>query len=259
MKLTKIIAFILTLTMLIGIMPTTVLAKDGTQDHTIISESDPPEDDTHEDDFFDDEPDGNIEDELNGDQNNELDNLTNESYCTGEQPDLASMSSGGVSELAIGRDFTLAIRTDGSLWAWGRNEEGQLGDGTTTDRHAPVQIQPGTTWSSVAAGMFHTLAIKSDGTLWAWGSNYRGQLGDGTTITRHTPVQIQPGTTWKCISAWRTPPPRPMTRPTKPKTGRTGKRRAATSSCTVRVLKTRRPVSARSAARPGTAGWPRPA
>ena len=103
--------------------------------------------------------------------------------------------------VSAGSGYTLAIRDNNSLWVWGWNDGGQLGDGTTINRFTPVQIQPGTTWSSVSAGSIHSLGIRTDGSLWTWGRNARGQLGDGTTINRHTPTHIQPGTTWSKISA----------------------------------------------------------
>ena len=84
------------------------------------------------------------------------------------------------------------------LYAWGYNNNGQLGDGTTTNRHIPTQI--GTSnWNSVAGGDFHSLGI-SGGKLYAWGRNSSGQLGDGTTTEKHTPTQI--GTSdWTAIAA----------------------------------------------------------
>jgi alpha-tubulin suppressor-like RCC1 family protein len=106
---------------------------------------------------------------------------------------VATISAGGVVH-------SLVIKLDGSLWAWGANYYGQLGDGTTTDRLTPVNIQPGTTWKAVSAHDWCTFAIQTDGSLWAWGANYNGQLGDGTRTDRHTPVQIQPGTTWQSIT-----------------------------------------------------------
>jgi len=89
--------------------------------------------------------------------------------------------------VSVGDDYTVAIKTDGTLWTWGSNDYGQLGIGTSgeeTGRNSPVQI--GTGYASVSAGRAHTLAIKTDGTLWAWG---RGPLGDGTT-QRTIPVRI---------------------------------------------------------------------
>ena len=113
---------------------------------------------------------------------------------TQERPIIAIAVSGTLGYSAV-------IGTDGSLWAWGSNASGQLGDGSTIRRLTPVQVQPGTTWLSVSAGDFHTTAIRTDGTLWSWGENIFRQLGDGTTIRRLTPVQVQPGTTWASVSA----------------------------------------------------------
>ena len=76
------------------------------------------------------------------------------------------------------------------MWAWGYNDDGQLGDGTIISKTTPTQIGAETTWSSVSGGGWHTVARKSDGTLWAWGDNYYGQLGDGTTTDRTTPTKI---------------------------------------------------------------------
>jgi alpha-tubulin suppressor-like RCC1 family protein len=95
---------------------------------------------------------------------------------------------------------TTAIKTDGTLWLWGRNNYGQLGDGTTTNRSSPVQIT-GTTWKFVSVGQYNGAAIKTDGTLWSWGYNYYGLLGDATTTSRSSPVQIYGGgTNWKQVS-----------------------------------------------------------
>jgi len=98
--------------------------------------------------------------------------------------------------VAAGGEHSLALKTDGTVWAWGRNEYGQLGDGTRTDRFTPVQVKGpgGSDWltdvQAVAAGGYHSLALKTDGTVWAWGRNNGGQLGDGTTTDRLTPVQV---------------------------------------------------------------------
>ena len=79
--------------------------------------------------------------------------------------------------VSAGNAHSLGVKSDGTLWAWGRNEDGELGDGTITNRHSPVQIGSDTTWAMVSAGSVHSLAVKSDGTLWAWGKNYFGEIG----------------------------------------------------------------------------------
>jgi alpha-tubulin suppressor-like RCC1 family protein len=107
----------------------------------------------------------------------------------------------GFVQIAAGRQHSLGIKSDGTLWAWGLNLYGQLGDGTTTQRTSPVQIGTATNWSQIAAGEYHSLAIQSDGTLWAWGRNDYGQLGDGTTTPRTSPVQIGNATNWSHIAA----------------------------------------------------------
>jgi alpha-tubulin suppressor-like RCC1 family protein len=94
-----------------------------------------------------------------------------------------------VTAVAAGGDHTLFLKSDGSLWAMGDNEEGQLGDGTTTSRSSPEQIVASNV-AAVAAGNQHSLFIKSDGSLWGMGYNFNGQLGDGSTINRSNPVQI---------------------------------------------------------------------
>lgn len=101
--------------------------------------------------------------------------------------------------IAVFSDHTMAIKLDGSLWGWGGNFYGQLGDGTVTSRLIPTRIGNGNNWQSVNSGYLTTHAIKTDGTLWASGFNSSGQLGDGTTLTRVSPVQIGTSTNWKLL------------------------------------------------------------
>jgi alpha-tubulin suppressor-like RCC1 family protein len=93
-----------------------------------------------------------------------------------------------VTALASAYESSFALTSDGTAWAWGYNSNGQLGDGTTTNRATPVQVSGLSGVTALAAGDRHALALKWDGTLWAWGENNEGQLGDGTTTDRHTPV-----------------------------------------------------------------------
>lgn len=94
--------------------------------------------------------------------------------------------------VTAGASHTLALKVDGTLWAWGANSRGQLGDGTFTDRNAPVQIGGGP-WALVSARGDHTVGIKTDGTLWAWGDNSYGQVGNGqsgSSAHRSAPTRV---------------------------------------------------------------------
>jgi len=104
---------------------------------------------------------------------------------------------------------------DGSLWAWGRNQMGQLGNGTLDDSQVPIRIGADTNWVKVSAGATHTVGLRSDGSLWAWGSNNWGQLGDGTggiidwgnnrLVPTYSlvPIRIDMRTDWAYVSAGR--------------------------------------------------------
>jgi alpha-tubulin suppressor-like RCC1 family protein len=95
----------------------------------------------------------------------------------------------GVTQIAAGTgDHSLAVRSDGSVMAWGYNAYGQLGDGTTTTRTKPVTVPGLTKVTRVSAGASHSVALRSDGSVVAWGYNHFGQLGDGTTTNRTKPV-----------------------------------------------------------------------
>ena len=105
-------------------------------------------------------------------------------------------------QVSCGFFYTVAIKTDGTLWGWGYNTYGNLGDNTSTRRSSPVQtVTFGTNWKQVSGGYRHTAAIKTDGTLWTWGRNSYGQLGDNTINFRSSPVQtIAGGTNWKQVA-----------------------------------------------------------
>ena len=84
----------------------------------------------------------------------------------------------------------MAAKRDGTLWAWGWNDHGQLGDGTTTMRLTPTRVATDMGWASVDAGDEHTVALRTDGTLWAWGWNDYSQLGDGSNPPHYVPEPI---------------------------------------------------------------------
>jgi alpha-tubulin suppressor-like RCC1 family protein len=112
-------------------------------------------------------------------------------------PVLVSQLSGltTVAAVAAGGNHSLALKSDGTVWAWGFNGLGQLGNGTTDSRSTPVLVSGLSGVTAIAAGRNHSLALKSDGTVWAWGDNAAGQLGDGTTVNRSTPVSGLTGAT----------------------------------------------------------------
>src|SRR5207248_2986293 len=107
------------------------------------------------------------------------------------------------ASFAAGGGHTLALKADRTLWAWGSNEEGQLGDGTmtATAQSAPALVGMDRDWASIAAGGHHSVALKMDGTLWSWGWNYYGQLGDSTTTARLAPVRVTMDMDWRSIAA----------------------------------------------------------
>src|ERR1019366_4189665 len=83
----------------------------------------------------------------------------------------------------------VALKSDGTVVAWGYNGDGELGDGTGLDSPTPVAVPTLTNVTAVAAGDYHALAVKSDGTVVGWGYNVDGELGDGTTTNRLSPVE----------------------------------------------------------------------
>ncbi|WP_160295188.1 putative Ig domain-containing protein [Geobacter sp. OR-1] len=92
--------------------------------------------------------------------------------------------------VAAGSYHTLALKSDGTVWAWGYNNNGQLGNGTTTDSFIPARVSELDGVIAIAGHNYHSIALKNDGTVWMWGDNAYGQLGDGTNTDRHTPIQV---------------------------------------------------------------------
>ncbi len=96
-----------------------------------------------------------------------------------------------IESVATGVTFSLARRNDGTLWSWGSNIYGQLGDGTNELRRTPVKVAGLNNVVAVAAGGATSMARLSNGTVWTWGENFRGQLGNGTNVPwSYTPVQV---------------------------------------------------------------------
>lgn len=99
-------------------------------------------------------------------------------------------------DIGAGFRFSVGIQEDGTLWSWGDNEFGQLGDGTYIDQNAPQQIGNDNDWQAVSCGLNFTVALKTDGSLWAWGINLFGQLGQGDFTDLNVPQQIGTSNQW---------------------------------------------------------------
>ena len=99
-------------------------------------------------------------------------------------------------QISAGLYHAAALKEDGTIWCWGRNANGELGDGTNTNKNYPVQVGTSNQWKDVKCGGFQTLAIKNDGTLWTWGRNTFGQLGIGSTVSSNIPTQVGSDTNW---------------------------------------------------------------
>lgn len=124
--------------------------------------------------------------------------------CSGGTPVCSNGQCYSCSEeIALGGWHTCARKGDGTLWCWGANFGGQLGDGTTTDQATPVQVTSlAASVAEIAAGSWYTCARKGDGTLWCWGENFYGQLGEGTTANKTKPVQVTSlGTSVSAVAA----------------------------------------------------------
>ncbi|CAH1202544.1 hypothetical protein PAECIP111893_01827 [Paenibacillus plantiphilus] len=109
-----------------------------------------------------------------------------------------------VEEVSAGLEHTISLKQDGTVWAWGNNDYGQLGIGTHTLKTLPEQVTSLSGVAAVAAGNNYSIALKSDGTVWSWGANDSGQLGDGTTTNRSIPVQVSGISSVVAISAGET-------------------------------------------------------
>lgn len=109
----------------------------------------------------------------------------------------------GYIKITAARKHSLAIKSDGSLWGWGSNYRGVIGDGTASDTVAITPQLVGSDFVDVSTSETHTVAIKSDGSLWAWGANASGQIGDGTSTSAYTLTPKMIGTGYRTASAGR--------------------------------------------------------
>ena len=107
----------------------------------------------------------------------------------------------GWSKIATGYRHVLALKTNGTLWYWGNNSNGQLGNNSTVQTPYITQLGTLTTWTDIAAGNDFSAALKSDGSMWTWGYNLYGQLGNGNNNASLVPIQVGVGSTWSNVEA----------------------------------------------------------
>lgn len=109
-----------------------------------------------------------------------------------------------VEQMAVGNNHCMVLLSNGTIWGWGSNAGGQVGDSTTVDKEKPVKVGNDTDWAMVTAGGGFTHAVKKDGSLWGWGINKTGQLGISTANLKYSyisPVRIGKDNDWKAVSS----------------------------------------------------------
>jgi alpha-tubulin suppressor-like RCC1 family protein len=120
---------------------------------------------------------------------------------SGPALDIKSAAALSVRQVSAGGNHTCGVTRDDRAYCWGNNREGQLGDGTTTQRLTPVLVAGGHQFRQVSAGFGHTCGVTTDYRAYCWGDNFDGELGDGTTTDRHTPVLVAGGRRFRQVSA----------------------------------------------------------
>ncbi|MEA3372038.1 MAG: Ig-like domain-containing protein [Campylobacterota bacterium] len=133
--------------------------------------------------------------------NNEYGQIGNSAYNERRKPVQEDSNATDWIFVSAGADHSCAIKSNGTLWSWGLNLSGQLGNANNTSSRVAVQEDTNSTnWVSVSTGLNHTVALKSNGELWTWGSDYYGQLGNGeSNENKNSPTQIDG--TWSSVSA----------------------------------------------------------
>lgn len=132
---------------------------------------------------------------------NDVGQLGNGNYLSINSPVQIGGNSGDWKSVRAGDGHSLALKNDNTLWAWGQNYFGQLGNGTNINENIPIPIQIGNSnnWKDISVGVTNSMALKDDNTLWSWGSNDYGQLGDNSLISKNTPEQVGTENDWDKI------------------------------------------------------------
>ena len=132
--------------------------------------------------------------------NNEFGQIGNALYKEIRVPVQEDTNATDWKIISAGASHSSSIKEDGTLWSWGRNDSGELGNGTNESSTIPTQEITASTWKSLSVGYNHTIAIMDDGSLWTWGNNHYGQLGNNSTKNSNIPIQISTDM-WRSASA----------------------------------------------------------
>lgn len=106
------------------------------------------------------------------------------------------------SDVSVGYGYACGVEGDGTLWCWGANGHGQLGNGGTAPADVPTRVGVDSDWTEVSAGYQSTCALASDGSAWCWGVNEHGELGDGTRRQRLAPIEVEGSGPWTSITTY---------------------------------------------------------